>query len=414
MSVSTDTLIYVFLLYAPIVLISYWKLIPRLLPASRRLASLMLMAQVILIAIEVRLLGLTSSRYEGTIWSLAKEGTIPSLFAFIQLALVGSTALITAWLTRARPAWQRLCLFMIGLVFLFIGLVEYFVIYPIGSDPTHTQQNRDLAALGVIIATATMAVAVRSPRRTWIWHLCLLAGMTIGMMGIALDGRSLYSCVLCKHLKQIEESFELVGIWVTLVAMLGLFSNAAPLPKPRVRGFLYALPALWLLLVFIHSSIIIPLELRHLAQPASVQFETGLTLHGYRIDIADETLGLVFYVSGKARDYGNLHGWSLHLVDPISGEAVFSYFQQAHTPSGFPLFGPDYESIYRNWIDIKIPPQILAKRALWVALRTGKERGKGELSILASDHPLLDDTQVVLGELRSLTFSPARNSSAVQ
>ena len=378
----------------------------------------MLVVQVILIAIaiEVRQPAATLSRYERVIWNLAKEGTIPSLFAFIQLSLVGSVALVTAWLARARPAWQRLCLVVIGLVFLFIGSVEYFIIYPIGTDPTHTQQHRDLAALGVTIAAATIAVAVRSPRRTWIWHLCLLAGMTIGMMGIVLDGGLSDSCVLCKHLQQIEEPFELVGIWITLTAMLGLFSDAAPRPKPRVRRFLYALPALWLLLVFIHSSIIIPLELRHLAQPASVQFETGLTLHGYRLGNREGTVNILFYVSGKARDYGNLHSWSLHLVDQISGEAVVSYFQQAHTPSGFPLFGPDYESIYRNQIDIKISPQISDKRALSVALAVWRKKG-GEYvhqRIIASDHPLLDDTRVVLGELRSLAFSPARNLPVVQ
>ena len=46
--ISTDALIriFLFLLFVPVGLISYWRLIPRLTPAAKRLASGMLAAQV--------------------------------------------------------------------------------------------------------------------------------------------------------------------------------------------------------------------------------------------------------------------------------------------------------------------------------------------------------------------------------
>ena len=52
---------------------------------------------------------------------------------------------------------------------------------------------------------------------------------------------------------------------------------------------------------------------------------------------------------------------------------------------------------------MEIPPQAAPNRALYAVLKVWREKD-GEYvhqRIIDSDHPLLDDTQVVLGELRS-------------
>ena len=106
--VSVDTLIriFLFLLYAPVVLISYRRLMPRLSPTSRRLASAMLAGQILVIAVALETRA--TSRYSRHLWHLDLEWNISSTLASTQLALVGGLALMTAWLAKARPVWQRL------------------------------------------------------------------------------------------------------------------------------------------------------------------------------------------------------------------------------------------------------------------------------------------------------------------
>ena len=114
--VSTEVLIrvFVFLLYVPTGLISYWLLFPRLSPTSKRLASGMLAAQVLVIVVSLEMQSYTS--IERWLWDLKSEWNIPATLASTQLAIVGGVALVTAWFAKARPAWQRLYLVGTGLV----------------------------------------------------------------------------------------------------------------------------------------------------------------------------------------------------------------------------------------------------------------------------------------------------------
>ena len=398
-SASADVLIRLFLLlfYAPVCLFVYWKLIPRLSPTAKLLASVFLAAQIVVIVIALEIQ--SSSRFEWYIWNLNREWNIPATLASMQLFLVSSVALTTAW-THAHPAWQRFYLLGVGLVFLFLAWDEYSAFHE------HLANSAIYyAALGAVVVAATAAVAIRSPRRTQIWCLCLLAGLAVSALGgIVLDALppqcenlGLLHFGECLVPSYFEESLEFLGIWLALVAMLGHFSDVLPRPKPRVRRFLYALPAFWMLLIFLHS-LIPTFESRFLAQPASVTFENGLHLHGYRIDNAGG--GGLLYASGKLWDYIEA-GYSIQLVDQVSGKSVASRSYWAHRNHAFWLFGPDYMSIHRQSMELEIPPQTAANRALWIVL-SPLRRKSGEFvpqKILASDHQLLDDTRVVLGEL---------------
>ena len=65
-------------------------------------------------------------------------------------------------------------------------------------------------------------------------------------------------------------------------------------------------------------------------------------------------------------------------------------------------------------MELEIPPAA-ANRALWVVLTVWRERRNGEYvsqKVLASDHQLLDDTQVILGELALPAATPATCSHA--
>ena len=74
-SAKTMTRIFVFILYVPICLFVYWRLIPRLSTTSKRLASFMLVAQVLVIVVSMEIR--PASDFERWLWDLGKEWNIP-------------------------------------------------------------------------------------------------------------------------------------------------------------------------------------------------------------------------------------------------------------------------------------------------------------------------------------------------
>ena len=411
--VSVEALlrIFVFLLYAPVVLISYWKLIPRLSPTAKRIATGFLAAQVIVIAISLEIQPLSS--FEWWLWHLDREWNIPSTLASVQLVLVGGAALTTAWLAKARPAWCRLYLLGIGLVFLFLARDEYANLHEFIPN-----WIRLYAALGTAVVVITLAVALYSPRRIRIWHLCLLAGLAMSASGALVIERlppkicgSLGFLRLdeCLWAYNFEEPLEFLGIWLVLVAMLGQFSDAVSMPKPRVRYALYVLPALWILLLFQSDAILPTVPFAADAQPADVEFESDVHLHGFRIEKkSDYKFHLHLYLSPRQWDFNGL-GYSVHLVDQTSGASIARRNQYANRQLEF-LLGPGYAPVYRQWMALEIPPQTPVNRAFWIVLTLWREQDSEYVRqrILVSDLQGLDDTQVILDEL----IIPAASTAA--
>ena len=91
--VSPETLLRIFvaLLYIPAGLLVYRRIIPTLSPRAKRLALIMLAAQLLLIGVAIE--HLSESGFAFWLWHLDIEWNIPSIFSSSQLALVGGLAL---------------------------------------------------------------------------------------------------------------------------------------------------------------------------------------------------------------------------------------------------------------------------------------------------------------------------------
>ncbi len=411
---SSDELIriFIFLLYVPACVISFWQLIPRLSRNSARLASLMLVAQLLVIVVSLELNA--TSQFDKWLWNFHEEWNVPATLASTQLAMVGGIALLTAWLARARPALIRFYLAATGCVFVFLGLDEYLALHEFIKA-----WERYYIALGLAVAAATLYVAWRSTKRTWIWHFCLLFGLALSVLGAMVFNALPRTCdslgpILldgCLEFYFQEECLELLGIWLTLVAMLGHLSDSVAAPRRLARVLLYALPILWILLLLLNS--LIPrLELRLLAKPASVEFESDILLRGYTLENLRESSRVRLFVSAPQREYLGL-GYSIHLVDQVSGESVAGFDGWGDRQHGFWLLGPNYAPVHGQWMEARLPPETPSNRALSVVLTLWRKKG-GQFkpyNVRASDQPLLNEAQVALGE-RVLTAEASASQAA--
>ena len=234
--VSAKALIRIFLvlLYVPVCLGSYRWLVPRLPLLSSRLVGAMLLLQVlvILLALEWQ----PASSFEHWLRLLTAEYNLPASLASVQLSMIGAVALLAARLAKARPVFLRNYLVGIGLLFLFFALDEFFKLHE-----RIANWRIIYSAIGMVVVVATIVVAARSPRRERIWQFCLLSGLAMSAAG-AIGIESLpkicgnlgfFRLDECLQLFYLEESLELLGTWLVLVAVLGQLSDAVPMPQPR-------------------------------------------------------------------------------------------------------------------------------------------------------------------------------------
>ena len=420
MDLSAETIIRIFviLLYISVGSIAYRWLIPRLSSTGKLLANVMLAAQLLVVVPSI--FTQPSSSLEEWLWHLNGEWNIPATLASLQLALVGFVALVTAWLARVRPPWHRLYFVGISLVFFLLAYDEYAVVHEF-----IFKWEKYYIALGAAVVFVTFATAARSPKPTWISYAYLLTGLAVSAAGgLLLEsncGNSLFNAIdQCSKHFWVEEPLEFLGIWLALIAMLLQFSDASPPPSIRVRRALFAFPALWLPLLFL-SNAIHPIEFyaRGATSAADVEYETGIVLHGYLMERGQRHIHL-FISPGRWDFFGrglSRLGYSIHVVDPASGDSIWSRDSVTHTR--FFLPSPGYTPIYRQWVDLGRPADAPVNRIFWIVLTLWRNQD-GEFAkqrIIASDHQLLDDTQVVLGEFvlraTSPTLSPQLDPLAV-
>ena len=342
--------IFVVALAVPVCLFAYRRLIPRLSPASKILASVALLAQGLAAGIALGLLPIQNNMY--WLWDLQREYNIPSTLASTQLALVGSLALGTAWLLRARSPLQSLYLAAAGVIFLFMALDEFFALH---EQIQHWK--RYYLALGAMLVFAALLVAKRSPRRAWIWYFCFSFGLAIAGSGAVFIELIPVSCGAmgivhlegCIDFALWEESIEFLGVWLAMLAMMGNFTDALPTPKAHIRHVMIVATVIWNLSLAVNS--LIPrLESQLLAQPAAIEYEMSVRLRGYHIDSAAGQVRL--YIASKRGKLEGL-GYTVDLRDPDSGEALASHSQRAAPHSRYWMLKPGAALLYPQWSQLE-------------------------------------------------------------
>ncbi len=415
--VSVEALIRILIasLYIPVCVIVYWRLVSKLLPTGRLLASLLLVAQILVIALSLEIR--PSSEFERWFWDLNQEANVGATLASTQLALVSIAAFATAWVARGWQARHRLYMAALGLVFLFFAWDEFFLV--------HEQiANWEIlyAVLGAVVVAATALVAASSPRRSRIWYICLLIGLAISATGaIVLEHFRIPA--ICDRLGFLpeagrcqlyilEESLEVLGIWLTLIAVLGLFSSARPRPRPLVLSVLFFLPLLWILILS-PSVLVTFLDFRFLHQRAAIKYEPGAELQAYRVDREEGTFALQFFASTvNWHDYSDL-GYSVHLVDQATGESFAGADESASRRRSWRITEKSY--VYKQRIEVHVPQEMPTNRVLWLVLSIWRKEGDAYVrqKIISSDQPLLSETQVILGEFVMQAQSVASSSNPI-
>ena len=259
-------LIALFLVYFPICLFAFSRLIPHFSRAAKLLASSLLVIQLTAIAISLTIQ--PSSWFEALTWELRHEWNIPSTLASTQLALVGGLALITAWQKNEEANYQRIYFVGVGIVFLFLAHDEY---YKVHEGIQHWQQI--YIGLGSAIVLTTIIAAVFSPRNARTRHYSLLVGLAVAALG-GIVFENLPACLDVKLLRLhgclpysiLEELLEFAGIWLVLVAVLGHLTHAAIPRAKSIRILPYALPVVWISLIYLNA--FVPrIEFHFLASP---------------------------------------------------------------------------------------------------------------------------------------------------
>ena len=142
-------------------------------------------------------------------------------------------------------------------------------------------------------------------------------------------------------------------------------------------------------------------EIRFMALPANVKYESELKLKAYRIERDGGSLALKPFMSSKSWHNFTKLGYSVHLIDQVSGNSVAGADEAESRHHDWRPALYDSNTNYSQLIQVDIPQDAPTNRAFWVVLTLWRERNRGyyRQKVLESDRRLLDDTQVVLGEM---------------
>ncbi|MCY3832175.1 MAG: hypothetical protein OXG85_04100 [Chloroflexi bacterium] len=405
----------VLLIYAPAVVVVYFRLMPGLARPYRLFGTLMLAAHFLIVFFQE---DYANGLYiDKLLWNVNREGNIPAILSGAQLFVASGAALAVAALSGGQSRLFRLYWVGNSLLLLAFGLFEnvldrailinWQVVFP---------------SLGAVVALFSLRLMRVSTRSSQIKYLSLLIGLTIGAVGsIGLEHFAwLYEP--CDKIGLVrdgdclsyifEEGMEFLGIWIVLIAVLGFLSDLEQRPRPLLRITLFLMPAVWFIAV-LNSPVIDYLQLRYSFQQTSLLYEGGIEIIGYRINEEENAFSLQLNTDSEEWAAYSGVGYSLHLVDQASGRSLASTDDNASRRVNWETPAWPRRWIYQQTLNLSIPADKHANRALWLLLSLWREQNGEHIpqKVLSSGLPQLSDTQIIVGELVLPVESPASSTA---
>ncbi len=398
-----------------------FRMVPRLSPAARRLAVILLAMQALVVAS-----GLETFAWEccgeWPHWHLTWEYGIPERMSGAILALIGSLALLNAWHSSQLPAWHRSYFVGIGALFLFLGLDETSYLH----EQNEAVYRLLYTLLGAAAVAATLYIIRHDRMRSARWYLQLLVGLAVmALGGMVVDQLGYANLALVLpgfeklHARALEEMLEHFSQWLVLLAVLGLLDSNSLAPGSWVRKLLNtlsALAAVLLLALLLRNPYLRDftsdlardlggsLEYMLLTEKQSLVIEGDITMAAFRLQRrADGISFKPLLTSPNGRVFNEL-GFSLHLVDQVTGNSAAGTDKLLDRNASWRwLFGdsPALQGfIYGTWAELDLPADLPRNRAYWIVLTFWRELDDTYIrtNIRSSDLPLLGESQIILDE----------------
>ena len=161
------------------------------------------------------------------------------------------------------------------------------------------------------------------------------------------------------------------------------------------------LPVLWAL---IHHAPYIIRYAEYTSDSAAssvTRYEPGEELRIYRLSHDQNSLTLQFFTAARNWQHFSNLGYSIHLVDQVSGASLAGVNAKARRNRVMPYGFFNNLFVYMQQVDLDFPASIPPNRALWIVMTSWKQDGDQftRQQIHSSDFPTLSVTQVILREL---------------
>lgn len=387
------------LLLYPLLGWAYWRWMRPHLPAPARfLFFLLLSAQLgLLMAFAV-----TGEQYGSDLrwlWHLDGEWNIVSSFAALQLALVGSLALVAA--RSLFPRGDGRYWLAVSVSYYLIAGYEYLSIQAVGLS-TFLRVVLGGSALGLALATVFWLPRVAGAQaRFGRW---LIAGLALSVLGAEGLDRFENLCLpaglfgapeRCVWLLPFEEMMENVGALIAALAALGVALQTRPEVDWRALGrrTLVALGLSALVLLVLSWRIMPPAQRILLPNRPAL-----LTVEGVRHEalVAGEVAKAQIELLASTALPAPI-GYTLQLIDPLSGEVLAAVDRWSkRRPERWPVG----EGVAQE-LSLNIPEDAPANYVLWLALSLWWHDGVNfsPLSLNAGEWQQLTETLVKMSEV---------------
>ena len=377
----------------------YWRWLRPHLPAPARFLFYSLLGGQLLLLVAF---AATAEQYGSDLrwlWHLDGEWNIVASFAALQLALVGSLALVGARSLFPRGDWRYWL--AVSVSFYLMAGYEYLSIQAV-APATILRAVLGGSALGLALATIVWLPRVAGAQaRFGRW---LVAGLALSVLGAEVLDRFENLCVpagilgatkRCVWLLPLEEVAENAGALIAVLAALGITLHARSGAEWRAVGkrTLVALGLAALVLYALGWRIMPPAQRIFLDNRPAI-----LTVQGVEHDplVAGEEIKVQVELTARKALPAPI-GYSLQLIDPLNGEVLASVDRWSkRRPERWPV-----EEVVAQELTLHIPEDAPVNRVLWLAMSLWWHGGVNfsPLSLDAGEWQQVTETLVKISEV---------------